>query len=634
MVKHIIKLVFCFYLLIPSYLLAQNYSVATIPIDLRKGANAVIRYEENNFVQTDMNNASEKITKVITVLKSSGDEFAALVIPLGKFYELNSFSGEIYLESGKVFKKLGKSDLITNAYSSHLATDSYYSYYEPSAPSYPYTIRYTYEVKRRNGLAYYPSFAPVPGFDCAVEKSVLKMRIPSGMSARFKANSFGYMPDRELLERDSLYTFTCENLAAIPHEPFAPSSSLLFPITISAPNDFVYDKVSGNMSSWQGVGIFLTKLQEQRTSLPLETVTKLKEMTADAKSDLEKVDILYDYLQKSTRYVSIQLGIGGWQPISAEQVDKVRFGDCKGLTNYMKAMLAAVDIDSDYAIVHTNKKRMFADFSSPTQANHAILMVPMPNDTIWLECTSQNHPFGYIHSNISGHDVLLIKGEESKLHTVPEVPGSMHNRVNVMSMKLDIDATITSSIKSEYTHHRIEDILRFILYKPEHERINDLATNLSVNKAQISNISTEYNRLQNPTATVSYNMAAEKYATITGNRMFVTLNPFRSQWGRVFSASERKHPIYIQTRFNQTDSIHIELPSGYTIEAVPKSETIESEFGKFSSIIEISDNELTLVQTINISPGQYAAETYAEMKEFFRNMNNMLSGRIVLRKHE
>ena len=635
MANRIIKVALCFCFLGSYYSLsAQEYPVSKIPEELKKGASAVVRYEENNFIQTDMNNASEKVTKIITVLKDTGEDFATLVIPLGRFFELRSFSGEILLESGKVFKKIGKSDLTTTAYSTNLATDDYYSYYDPSAPSYPYTVKYTYEVKWRNGLAYYPTFAPVPGFECAVERSVLKIRIPAGISARFKANTHGLTPIREAIDKDSIYTFTSENFPAIAYEPLAPSFSVLSPVTYAAPNDFIYDKISGNMSSWRETGLFLTKLQEQRTTLPPETVTKLKEMTASAKSEREKVEIVYGYLQKTTRYVSIQLGIGGWQPISAEQVDKVRYGDCKGLTNYMKAMLAAIGIDSEYAVINLDKKRMFADFSSLSQANHVVLMVTIPNDTIWLECTSQDLPSGYIHSQMSGHDVLFVKGEQSRLYTAPELPGAMHTKINMASVKLSPDATVISKIRNEYTNHEVEDVLRFILYKSEKERINDLATSLSVNKAQIGNIKTDYRRTENPSATISYDMKAEKYATTTGDRMFVMLNPFRNQWGRTFSSSSRKHPIHITSTINQTDSIEFELPPDYTIEAAPNSESFESDFGKFSSTIEISGNNLKLVQTINIPPGEYSAESYPQMREFFRKVDNLLSSRIVLRKEE
>ena len=634
MIKYSIKIIYTLWLLISiaaGTLFAQEYPIASIPLELRRGANAIIRFEENSFSQSDLNSATEKITRIITVFNDRGRELAAFTLSQGRFFELRSFSGEIYLESGKVFKKIGKNDLITTAYSNDLANDDFYSYYVPVAPSYPFTIKYSYEVRWRNGLAYYPSFSPIPGFDCAVEKSILKIQVPLNMSVRFKANNLATPPTRELIAKDSVYTFTCTNLSAISYEPMSPPLSLLTPVTLAAPGNFSFDKVTGDMYSWQGVGEFLTKLQEQRSTLPPETVTKLQTMTASAKDNREKTAILYDYLQKNTRYVSIQLGIGGWQPISAEQVDKTGFGDCKALSNYMKAMLAAVGIESDYAIIHTNKKRMFLDFSTPNQANHVVLMVPSEKDSIWLECTSRDLPFNYIHSNMAGHDVLLVKGEQSALHRVKELPDTLHTEINTISIQLQPDANISSSVKNIYTNHKAENVLRFALYKSESEKINDLATSLSVNKAQIGNIKTDYSRTEYPQVTISYDMMAESYATITGNRMFVSLNPFRNQWGRNFSASSRKLPIHIQTTINQTDSIHIALPDGYSIESKPQSSSISSKFGSFSSHIDITDNSLILVQKLSIPKGEYAAESYQEIKEFFQKVDTALSGRVVLR---
>ena len=298
----------------------------------------------------------------------------------------------------------------------------------------------------------------------------------------------------------------------------------------------------------------------------------------------------------------------------------------------MQAMLAAVNIPSEYAIIHSSKKRMFYDFSTPTQADHVVLMVPLKNDSLWLECTNRDLPFGYVHDGMAGHDVLLVSGEQSAICTIPETPDSLNTETNVISLRLMPDATAISSIKHVYKNHEMEDAIRFVLYKPENERINDLAESLSVNKAQISNIKTDYHKSEYPEITISYDMTAEKFANVTGSRMFVTLNPFRNIWSRIFSASTRKLPIHVQSPVRQTDSIYIELPEGYTIESSPKPVVLQSEFGTFTSSIEIIDNHLTIEHKIHIHSGKYAPESYSEFKTFFKEVDTCLANRIVLKK--
>mgnify|MGYP001126063175 FL=1 len=97
------------------------------------------------------------------------------------------------------------------------------------------------------------------------------------------------------------------------------------------------------------------------------------------------------------RYISVQIGIGGWKPISAEEVDENKYGDCKGLTNYTKALLRTVGIESNYCVVSAGSeiKDISEDFPS-MQGNHVILNIPQEGKSdLWLECTSQDTPFNF-----------------------------------------------------------------------------------------------------------------------------------------------------------------------------------------------------------------------------------------------
>jgi transglutaminase-like putative cysteine protease len=74
------------------------------------------------------------------------------------------------------------------------------------------------------------------------------------------------------------------------------------------------------------------------TILPEETKAKMRALIGDEKNPIMKAKLIYDYVQQKSRYVSIQVGIGGWKPMDASDVDRLGYGDCKGLTNYTKAL--------------------------------------------------------------------------------------------------------------------------------------------------------------------------------------------------------------------------------------------------------------------------------------------------------
>lgn len=621
----------CVLLFVLSQTQAYGQFVIQKVDSLRENACAIVDNYSAVFSQTDLNNATLSVSKVITILNEQGEEYGYFNETYDKFRELKDFSGVIKNMSGTVVKKIGKKNLISSSLSEHLSTDDYSMFYEYKNPTYPYTIEYTYQERWKNGILYYPPFIPMNGSLLSLKQASYKIELPTGMNLRYYSNYSCNIKD-ETVGNKHIYSLSLENMKAIDREPYAPPFREIIPKVLLMPNDFCYDSTCGNLSNWENHGKWISSLLTGKDILPADFVIKIKDLTKDAKNDREKVAILYQYLQNNTRYVSIQLGIGGYQPIDATSVSKSGFGDCKGLTNLMMAMLKAVDIPSNYSIVSMREKDILPDFPNFNQFDHVILLVPFKNDSIWLECTSQKLPFGYIHDKIAGHNSLIITNEGGKMCRLPEYKDDQNYQVS----KLDIDISENGMAKGkmQFTEHLhlYDKFSYWMISKDREKEMNYINTNVNMPKIKISQIEVSEDRSSLPSCTLSANFEAEDFVNKTGMRLFASVCPLRKGNYNIFTSSTRKQDIVIENGYSDSDSITFNIPETYAIESLPKDISIETPFGKLKTQCKVEDRKIIYIQNIDIFTGKYDKSSYNEIKSFFSEINSAIKRKLVLKK--
>ena len=336
--------------------------------------NAVVLEDIETFTMSSATSASLTVRRSVRVFNDAGLEDAVFQEYTDQFRTIASFKGTVARDGGKPVR-IKKDDLVTVSLASGLAEDGFVNGYRPTA-SYPFTVTYEYTLSFRKGIASFPAFFPVSGEKVKVEKASYTLQVPAGTRIKTYTEKAGEL--RMQTGMTDSYQWDFPVFEGYTEESLMPSWQEMVPFVMACPVDFSYAGVSGCQGTWADVGAFCHALQKGTEALPEDVIARLKEMTASAPTDLEKIRILYDDLRARTRYVSIQLGIGGYKPFPASQVHKSGFGDCKGLSNYMQAMLHAVGIPSFYTIVNTNRERFLPGYSGIGQMNHAMLCVPLP----------------------------------------------------------------------------------------------------------------------------------------------------------------------------------------------------------------------------------------------------------------
>lgn len=599
--------------------------------DLNRNAYSIVQDATTEIVCESPTSALRKESYTITILNEKGRNEAHFYCMCDKFSSLRKFSGEITDANGKVIRKIKKSDLMMTEYSSGLTSDDYTYVYECNLPRYPLTVKYEWEVKYKDGLIAYPNFIPQRAYNQTVAKAMYRLYTPAGSPARYRTVNTDAKVTQSVMPNGSVLTeVVAEPMPAIEYEPFGLSLVERIPRIYFSPGRFTYDGTQGDMSTWQSYGIWQNELLSGRDQLPESVKTKLKELTAGCTTPREKVQAIYNYLGETTRYVSIQLGIGGLQPIAAADVCRAGFGDCKGLSNYTRAMLKELGIPSVYTVISTENERLLPDFSSVNQMNHVILQVPLPQDTLWLECTNPQLPFGYVHSDIAGHDALLITQEGGTIYRLPTYPDSLNTQTTQATVHITpvggakIEAIQTSRL---FQYESTAGITRM---EPS-RRKDRLRSGINLIQATIDNIQMNERKEAMPQMDIRFTVDTEQYGNKTGNRLFVPANVFRKGFTTP-DLKQRTQDIYIDYGYLDTDSISLQIPDGYVIESLPKTCRITNRFGSFSSSLQLKNKEIHIVHRLLMHKGVYPKEEYKEFLEFRKQIAAQYGSKIILKK--
>lgn len=349
------RILFCLSLM-PTLLFAQEYKASMIPDSLKTDANAVMRSEEWFVKIKDIDKAKVKHKWAITVLNEEGDKFAYYENNYNKLFSLSDISGRLFDADGKVIQKIKKKDIadVSATDEETLLSDDRVKHFSFYCKNYPYTVEFEDE-QELNGIYFLPDWQPVSSASFSLQESKFIVETPSDYNLRYK--QFNY-PNKPMTINNSssiTYTWEVKNQPAFESELWQPPLEELTTKVLIAPTQFSIGGYTGDMSTWDGLGKFQLALNKGRTELPDNVKQEVHKLTDRLTSKEEKVKVLYNYLQQNTRYISIQLGIGGWQPLDAKFVSNKKFGDCKALSNYMVSLLKEAGINANYVIVKSGQ---------------------------------------------------------------------------------------------------------------------------------------------------------------------------------------------------------------------------------------------------------------------------------------
>ncbi|WP_027378377.1 DUF3857 domain-containing protein [Chryseobacterium daeguense] len=618
---------------IASLYYAQSFPASAIPENLKKNANAVVRKDLTTIQINKIDDIKYQFYTVTTVLNKDGDSNALIYIPYEKGNSISDVKVTIYDESGKKMKSYSKSDFgdFANNNQGTFYSDNRVMALSYTPTQYPYTVEFSYQIGDENTI-FLPDFIPFRSTNVALEEAQMKIINKSGIELKTKTypSKYNYTAVAES-DSNGEKTYTYKNVPAIDEASLVPEPVKILPKVSFALTKFNLEGKQGELNNWQDFGLWYYNSILQPVSVSTPTIkAEVAALNLQGTTE-EKVKKLYQHMQAKTRYIFVALGIGGWQPMLPDEVQKKGYGDCKGLTNYMKTLLDEAGIPSYYSVVNSGTSPVSFDKDFPKMGgNHVILMVPTEKGNIWLENTSQQVAFNHLSYRTTDRNVLSIRKNGIELIDTPTYPAEQNKEKQVLKIKLNEDNSILGEGNFSYSGSQYDTTMPLVSLSPKerNEAMRSMLNILNFEKVELKNL---LNDRDHAITKYDLDFKANNYSKNAGSSMIFRAVPIYSD--NVYKTDEnRELPFELGQSFEDEYEINFTLPKNYKIEELPENVTINSEFGMYKLNFVKNGEELKVNRTIRINKGLYPKEKYNDYINFRKKTINIDNSKILISK--
>ncbi|WP_162852815.1 transglutaminase-like domain-containing protein [Dinghuibacter silviterrae] len=465
-----------------------------------------------------------------------------------------------------------------------------------------------------------------------VKEHSISFTVPSWLKLDIQEENFaGYKIKKDVRrEKDQItYTYTATDLPGIKEEPSSLARPYFLPHLVVTARTYTVNqktyngfKTLADLYAWDD---YLYKKCDNNTSTLTPLVHKL---TAGLTSDQDKVKALYYWVQDNIRYVAFEEGYAGFVPMTAQDVYKNKYGDCKGMANLLTQMLKIAGYDAHFAWIGTRDIPYdFGTVQSLCVANHAICVLYMGGQTYFLDGTQKYAPLGVNAYRIQGKSVLVENGDNFKLDTVPSATAES----NIVLTKADLHlvgdsivghVTMTFNGESKNIFH---NIYHGIPSDEKQDFVKSLVE-LGDPNAEATGIKTSDFQNRDIPIVIQGDVVLANQVTNVDKTCYMGIDFFPGSIARFIPGEERQTPIDIDGTLLSKDEISLELPSGAKPRYLPpvftaafQGDSIHADYLMKGHTVLLSKQLQIASPVINVSDFTAWKQFLDDIRKFDRN---------------
>jgi hypothetical protein len=606
---------FLFIFLGMNFIFSQNIKIPIITPEQKENANTVKISDFQKIEYKSYNKVTISSKYVVLVLNELGFNSIDLSENYNKSNKIKYLNVTIFNSFGGKTKQFVKADFKDRSLldESTIFSDSRILYLDYTPTTYPFVLEYECVTESVN-TAFLKAWSPITNLHETILEATLEIIKNPECTVNVKTQKVEEFKV-EKVETSSKTTYSVKNIMAIKSESNADYSKEL-PMVKMYLSKASLEGYELNMSSWSEFGkMYYDYFLKENSTISEKTKLKLNNIISVNDSKLDKIKKIYKYVQDNTRYVSVQVGVGGWKPMDVSDVEKYGYGDCKALSNFTRAILKAYDIDSYYTVIYGGDKRKLDEEIISMQGNHAILSVPNEESYIFLECTSQTNPFSYLSDFTSNRNAFIIKPSGSEIVKTSEYNTEKNTQETKSKITVLENGSIlgNAEIISKNIQYKNVSHLETSSFKMQSDYYKNHFGHL--NNFEISNLKLNNNK-EDFSFVETFSFKAENYFEKSLNSIILPINVLNKYSNIPSKYRNKKFSFEIDYGFIDADEIEIALPVNYTITQLPEKVTLKEKFGEYYASVIFQNNKLIFKRKLTIYDGVYAKEDYELYRKF------------------
>ena len=616
---------------LPLFVFAQDFSNEDY-IYLKRHENIKIDLSDHKF------DISKQVSEQAEYLTSNKLYFANEVMPFDSFTSIENIDAYTFLP--KANKKVNVDYIETKR---EFDNGVFYSDQEAKYFTFPAVtegaitnLNYTETIKDPHflGMFRFGSYVPTKSVQLSIE---FPKNVTIGY-VEFNTDNIGLDFKKEELKNSNKYIWTVDNLKGFEGEEDSESSLYYVPHIIVYIKSYEEAGITHNvLSDTKDLYSWYASLVDQIDNTDLNQVYDIADnLTKSLKTDSEKAEAIFNWVQNNINYVAFEDGLGGFIPRSAASVCSKRYGDCKDMANLLYEMLNHVGINSFRTWIGTRDRHYsYLDVPTPMVDNHMINTAVIENDTIFLDATDSFVPFGMPSAFTQTKEALI--GIDDSTYKIIKVPAQKPEQsVSTITSHMTLDnGALKVSEQRDLTGYDKVDFITDYLYKKEDRTDEEfLNTTLALgnNKTKYTNFSKQNFDNKNTSLVLNYDLNIENYTKTIGDKSYINMNIDRTLSQSNLDLKDRKYSKKIDYKFKKQFTSTFTVPDGYKINYVPEALSFDNPNYGYSISYITNGNEIIQHKSIYINTLSIQNDEFESWNEYIKSLIKAYKKSIIIER--